>query len=359
MGIIVREIQNKRDTAANFAINNPTLLLAQMAFELEDVSGVLKPTKFKVGDGQTPYTSLEYFSTGAAAEVSTKGVQTGTTIDYIINSNAAQVQTRDINGESGDITITSIVNLPLNNSIVFKVDGSSVAHSVLFSLAGGQTAAVQGAYQPNAVNYIVIYCLDDTSSAEEYLISYTRQGSQTFGTDPGDWPEIGSALGNSQIVETNASGQLITVAKQGAYNLGVASQAQAQDPTNSTTLVTPERVFDTLKTKLGFTTLTDGATITWNFGPESANDGKKVQFTLGGNRTLAIANMVDGDIGIMRVVQDGTGSRTLALPANSFAANGATSLSLSTGANTIDIVVVLRVGSNYYFFVRNNIVAAT
>ena len=54
-------------------------------------------------------------------------------------------------------------------------------------------------------------------------------------------------------------------------------------------------------------TLTDGATITPDFG---ANQNFTV--TLGGNRTLANpSNMVVGQTGSIFVVQDGTGSRTL------------------------------------------------
>ena len=54
-------------------------------------------------------------------------------------------------------------------------------------------------------------------------------------------------------------------------------------------------------------TLTDGATITPDFG---ANQNFTV--TLGGNRALANpSNMVVGQTGSIFIVQDGTGSRTL------------------------------------------------
>lgn len=58
---------------------------------------------------------------------------------------------------------------------------------------------------------------------------------------------------------------------------------------------------------LGYTILTDADTITWN-----ADIGNIAQVTLGGNRTLAaITNPQTGGIYILRVVQDGTGGRTL------------------------------------------------
>ena len=58
-------------------------------------------------------------------------------------------------------------------------------------------------------------------------------------------------------------------------------------------------------------TLTDGATITWNY-----NDGQEAVVTLGGNRNLAFSNLPADRVVYMtlRVLQDGTGSRTLTLP---------------------------------------------
>src|SRR6056300_1909017 len=59
-------------------------------------------------------------------------------------------------------------------------------------------------------------------------------------------------------------------------------------------------------------TLTDGATITPDFG---ANQNFTV--TLGGNRTLANpTNIVAGQTGSIFVVQDATGGRTLSFGAN-------------------------------------------
>ena len=55
------------------------------------------------------------------------------------------------------------------------------------------------------------------------------------------------------------------------------------------------------------TTLTDGANISWDL-----DDNQTCSVTLAGNRTLDNpTNMVDGSTYLLKVIQDGTGSRTL------------------------------------------------
>jgi len=49
-------IQNKRDTAANWTANNPTLLASEIGFETDT-------SMFKIGDGTTAWNSLNYFRT--------------------------------------------------------------------------------------------------------------------------------------------------------------------------------------------------------------------------------------------------------------------------------------------------------
>lgn len=82
----------------------------------------------------------------------------------------------------------------------------------------------------------------------------------------------------------------------------------------------------------GATTLTDAATITWDMSA-TLND---VTVTLGGNRTLgAPTNTNTGQKGILRIVQDGTGSRTLSF--NSvYKFPGGTAPTLTTTAAAVD-----------------------
>jgi hypothetical protein len=78
-------------------------------------------------------------------------------------------------------------------------------------------------------------------------------------------------------------------------------------------------------------TLTDGSTITPDFA-----DANNYTVTLGGNRTLANpTNLTAGQSGSIFVVQDGTGSRTLAY-GSSWDFSGGTAPTLTTTANAID-----------------------
>lgn len=94
-------------------------------------------------------------------------------------------------------------------------------------------------------------------------------------------------------------------------------------------------------------TLTDGATITPDF-----NAGNNFTVTLGGNRTLANpTNLAAGQSGSIFIVQDGTGSRTLAWGSYWDFTTG-TAPTLTTTAGAIDRVdyIVRTTGSIHAVF---------
>jgi len=98
------------------------------------------------------------------------------------------------------------------------------------------------------------------------------------------------------------------------------------------------------------TTLTDGSTVT----PDMA-DSNNFTVTLGGNRTLANpSNLTAGQSGSIFIVQDATGSRTLAY-GNQYDFIGGTAPTLSTAANAVDRIdyVVRTTGSIHCVFTAN------
>ena len=67
-------LQQRRDTAANWTSNNPTLATGEIGFETDT-------KKFKIGDGSTAWTSLAY-AFGAAPAL-TFNAQTGTSYTLV------------------------------------------------------------------------------------------------------------------------------------------------------------------------------------------------------------------------------------------------------------------------------------
>ena len=100
-----------------------------------------------------------------------------------------------------------------------------------------------------------------------------------------------------------------------------------------------------------FTTDTDGTTITFDMSASNVHT-----VTLGGNRTLAVSNTSTGQAFIIRLIQDGTGNRTVTWFSTIKWAGGSVP-TLTTTANKIDVLGFITTGSNTYdgFIVGQNI----
>ena len=55
-------LQQRRDTAANWTSNNPTLANGEIGYETDT-------KKFKIGDGSTAWTSLSYAAAGTVTSL--------------------------------------------------------------------------------------------------------------------------------------------------------------------------------------------------------------------------------------------------------------------------------------------------
>lgn len=96
------------------------------------------------------------------------------------------------------------------------------------------------------------------------------------------------------------------------------------------------------------TTLTDATTIATD---ASLNNNFRV--TLGGNRTLGNpTNALDGQILSWEIIQDGTGSRTLALDTKFAFGSDITSITLTTTASKRDFLTVIYNSGTDKFYVR-------
>lgn len=89
--------------------------------------------------------------------------------------------------------------------------------------------------------------------------------------------------------------------------------------------------------------LTDGASVAWDL-----DAAPLAKVTLGGNRTLSNpTNMHDGGSYILRITQDGTGTRTLAY-GSAYKWPGGTDPVLSTAAGAIDIITFVSDGTSMF-----------
>ena len=141
-----------------------------------------------------------------------------------------------------------------------------------------------------------------------------------------------------------------------AADIGVTVQGYDATTLKSADIGTTVQAYDadTAKTDIAqsftaaqrgeITTLTDAATIAVDFA-----DSNNFSVTLGGGRTLGNpTNQVAGQSGSLFVVQDGTGSRTLAYSSDwEFA--GGTAPTLSTAASAVDrIDYIVRASGNIH-----------
>lgn len=91
--------------------------------------------------------------------------------------------------------------------------------------------------------------------------------------------------------------------------------------------------------------LKDESIINWD-----VSNRYNAKVTLAGSRTLNISGMRPGTYGTIEIIQGGSGSNTLTLPANSKVANGGVgALSLSTTAGAIDVATFYYTGSTFYW----------
>lgn len=181
------------------------------------------------------------------------------------------------------------------------------------------------------------------------LVTHTN-GSAIAGT----LPQAGASFpANWWIFVQNRGAGLLTITPTTSTIDGAASLVLSQgegilivsDGTNYFT-------FRGVGTSPPFETLTDGATVTWALGSRRVANAT---VTLGGNRTLAITGAASGSTGVLKVVQDGTGSRTLTLPAGSkVVGGGAGAITLTTTAGGIDVLAFYYDGTNYFWTFGKN-----
>lgn len=291
-------------------------------------SGILKGSS---GNTATATAGVDY-SAGTSA-LATGILKSTTTTGALSIAVAADFPTLNQNTTGSAATLTTPRAIYGNN-----FDGSAALTQVIASTYGGTgngftkfsgpATAEKTFTLPNASATI----LTDNAAV---TVSQGGTGATTL---------TGVLKGNGTSAFTAATAGTDYCAATSGSSVLKGSSGNTTAATAGTDYVAPgTKTTFTAQQNFGTATLTDAATIAWNL--DSAQVAK---VTLGGNRTLGLpTNMVDGGTYILRVIQDGTGSRTLAYNA-AFKWPSGTAPVLSTAAGAIDILTFISDGSNMY-----------
>lgn len=166
------------------------------------------------------------------------------------------------------------------------------------------------------------------------VVSYVIEDGTNWELGNGTYTSSGTTLARTQILASSNSGNAITATNNGTVFIAFLT---------SDLLLNANANQFTAQQNFVEVALTDAASISWNM-----NTQQVARVTLGGNRTLANpTNLVSGGTYILRVIQDGTGSRTLNYGTAYKWANGIAP-TLSTAANAVDILSFYSDGTNLY-----------
>ena len=260
---------------------------------------------------------------------------------------------------------------PLDNGLQ-KTLGSDLSTGVTASMTLSNTTRVQD--EPGVV---VIDRVDTngelkSASVREY-ISYTgTSGSTLTGLTRGLGGSTDQDHSTGAVVEfvpdVNVFQSIITALATlvdpddiATINSAIVTLTGTQTLTNKT-LTTPTVTNPTVTTGTfakpavtgayeAWVTESDGATVTFDLA-----DGNKQTVTLGGNRTLALSNVQNGHVFLIRLLQDGTGSRTVTWFSTIKWAGGSAP-TLTTTADKADVFGFIQTSSGNYegFVVGQNI----
>ncbi len=254
-----------------------------------------------VDDAIAAYTTI---SIGSAATVTLSAVNGA--------GDTARSAFLEVKGSVGGTNTTITLEIP-SNSKSYVINNKVSANTTASDIVKIKTAGGQGYDIPFGSIGLVICDGTSVFATNTRGQGFGTAASADIGTGTTDVPDVSIAdaryVRSSVTANTTVRGDFVVE----AGSLKVGTSARAYNP---------------------ITTLTDAASITVDFAL-----GNNFLVTIGGNRTLAApTNAVAGQTGQIYVVQDSTGSRTLAYNGVYQFVSGAAP-TLSTGASDVDILV--------------------
>lgn len=259
----------------------------------------------------------------------------------ILNVGAIDVTTLTIGGTT--VAATELLALGYNGwSPVFAIASNGAARVLqLVSWVGGE-----GTAPTDYINYYIGASGMTASIGSGVDIrgpTGVGTGDLLASNNLSDVASASTAFGNIKQAASSSATGVVELATDAETQTGTDT-ARAITPANLTAKEasvaevranTADRILttDIVNSAMAVVTLTDASTIAWDM-----STGIDFQVTLGGNRTLGNpTNTIVGRRGRIKVIQDGTGSRTLTKSSNLKTAGGA-AISLTTTAAAVDYI---------------------
>lgn len=244
----------------------------------------------------------------------------------ITSTNGIDNQYRNAAWNFSDGGITGPYTLTIPGNEKLTIVNNPTTKAITFN-AGGTTASLPaGHYGILLVSAAGNCTLLDPAAGTGTPVE-TQIHAATSKTPPVDADELGLVDSAASNVLKKLTWANLKAALNSIYLLAanVTTTAQYLANTASKVLTT-----DQVNASGAYFALTDGATISWDMA-----SGFNASVTIGGNRTFALpTNMIVGRSGVLKVTQDGTGSRT-----GSFASGWKGTLpTLSTTAGAVDCI---------------------
>ena len=254
-----------------------------------------------VDDAVAAYTTI---SIGSAATVTLSAVNGG--------SDTARSAFLEVKGSVGGTNTTITLEIP-GNSKSYVINNKVSANTTASDIVKIKTASGQGYDIPFGAVGLVICDGTSVFATNTKGLGFGTAASADIGTAGENVPKVSVAdlryVRTSTTTDTTIRGNITYE----AGSLKIGTSARAYNP---------------------IVTVTDAACISVNFAL-----GNNFLVTLAGNRTLkAPANCTAGQTGNFYVIQDSTGSRTLAYN-SAWQFVSAAAPTLSTGASDVDILV--------------------
>lgn len=139
-------------------------------------------------------------------------------------------------------------------------------------------------------------------------------------------------------------------------NVFMTGLAAGNSNTDSLVTINANKIYKIPRVSSAPQTLTDASTTTWNCA-SGYNAILTATSAVGNSRTLSITNVASGSYGSLTFIQDGTGNRTITLPANSKVVGNwgsGTTINTSTTANATDILTFYYNGSTFFWNLGRN-----